>query len=372
MSAQTDATMSTLRNITVNGFKSLADVDVDLTNLNILIGANGAGKSNFIGLFTLLNQIIERRFQVYVTQSGGPDAILTNGSQHTEAMDIHLHFGPNGYHAKFSPTQNGTLMFEHEDCWFKGAGYNRPYTKTLGSGLLETGIHDAVKSSSRIGIADHVAESFRGWKVYHFHDTSATAKVKGLCDVNDNIALRHDASNLAAFLFLMKDRHPNRYEQIVRTIRLVAPFFDDFLLRPDPRNNEKMRLEWKAKNTDSYFNAHSLSDGTIRFMCLTTLLLQPTVPTVIVVDEPELGLHPYAITMLASLLRLASKRTQVVVSTQSVTLVNQFEPGDVIVVDHDENGSVFKRPTLEDAASWLENYALGELWEKNIIGGRPR
>jgi predicted ATPase len=184
--------------------------------------------------------------------------------------------------------------------------------------------------------------------------------------------LRSNASNLAAFLFLLQGQHPEHYREIVRTVRLVAPFFDDFALRPRPLNPNKIQLEWREKGSDSYFGANYLSDGTLRFMCLATLLLQPDLPATVLIDEPELGLHPYAITVLASLLRSAAQQTQVIVSTQSVPLVNQFRPEDVIVVDREDRQSVFRRLTQADLESWLDEYGLGDLWEKNLLGGRPR
>ncbi len=359
---------TTLTSIRVTGFKSIASMDVNLGELNVLIGANGAGKSNFVALFTLLGHLVEERLQSYVTKTGGPDAILTNGRGNTEQLTIGLRFGANEYLAEFDATEADELMFAEESCFFHGAGHPRPYALGLGAGHKESRL---AKRAATEKVAQHVLHAMRGWRVYHFHDTSSNAKVKQLGEIGDNAALRPDASNLAAFLLSLQQAHKAHYKQIVETVRLVAPFFDDFRLRPTATNREKIRLEWVAKDSDAYFNAHSLSDGTLRFICLATLLLQPAVPSVVVVDEPELGLHPYAITLLASLLRSASKRTQLIVSTQSVTLVNEFEPHNLLVVDRDDSGSKFRHLTDEDAAAWLDDYALGELWEKNVLGGRP-
>jgi predicted ATPase len=183
--------------------------------------------------------------------------------------------------------------------------------------------------------------------------------------------LRADGSNLAAILYWMKSKYADHYQNIVDGVRLVAPFFDDFILEPSHENGEMIRLEWEERGSDNYFNAAALSDGTLRFMCLATLLLQPSLPSIVLLDEPELGLHPYAITILAELLRGASTKTQVIVSTQSVTLVNQFEPQDVIVVEREGGQSVFKHVEAEQMDKWLDDYGLGDLWEKNVLGGRP-
>ncbi|MCP4022164.1 MAG: AAA family ATPase [Desulfobacteraceae bacterium] len=209
------------------------------------------------------------------------------------------------------------------------------------------------------------------WKLYHFHDTSENARVRQTCDLEDNRFLHPDARNLAAFLYRLEKKHPEHFENIRDAVRMAAPFFDRFSLEPSQLNQERIRLEWKEKGSDDYFNAAMLSDGTLRFMCLAALLLQPVLPPVIILDEPELGLHPYGISVLAGLLQAASQCAQVMVATQSVTLVNQFGPGDIIVVDRDKRESLFRRPGRSDLETWLDDYGMGDLWEKNVLGGRP-
>jgi len=177
---------------------------------------------------------------------------------------------------------------------------------------------------------------------------------------------------LAAFLYLLQETQPDYYRQIVETVRLVAPFFNDFVLRPNPFNEDKIQLEWQEKGSDGPFSANYLSDGTLRFICLATLLQQPNLPTTILIDEPELGLHPYAIVVLANMLRSAATQTQVIISTQSVPLVNQFTPEDIIVVDRQDGQSTFERRSTANLEAWLDDYGVGDLWEKNLLGGRPR
>ncbi len=150
---------------------------------------------------------------------------------------------------------------------------------------------------------------------------------------------------------------------------MVTPFFDNFILRPN--RNEKVRLRWRQKGSDYPLKPHHLSDGTLRFICLTTALLQPDPPSTIIIDEPELGLHPYAIDILAELIEAASNRTQLIISTQSPALVDNFEPEDIIVVDRKKGASVFTRLDKEELSSWLEDYSLGDLWRKNVIAGGP-
>jgi predicted ATPase len=352
-----------LSRIILKGFKSIAECDLQLSQLNILIGCNGAGKSNFIGFFRMIEQMLDKKLQVFVSRQGGPDSILHFGRKTTEKLEIELYFGNNRYFATLEPTQDNRLMFSQECFGWDDGGWE------IGSGYFES----QAFTGTGTGIDEYVLPAMKKWRVYHFHDTSDSAYVKQAAPINDNIYLRPDARNLAAFLYLLKNNYSQSYQQIVKTIRLVAPFFSDFLLRPSPHNNDVIELEWFEQGQDMPFKAHLLSDGTLRFICLATVFLQPTAlqPETILVDEPELGLHPYAITILASLMRAASREKQVIVSTQSVELLNEFTAKDVIVVDRKDGKSLLCRLNEDDLQEWLEDYTLGELWKKNIIGGRP-
>jgi predicted ATPase len=209
--------------------------------------------------------------------------------------------------------------------------------------------------------------------VYHFQDTTPEARIKQTHTIYDNAYLRHDGENLAAHLYLLRERHPAYYERIVAQIRLVAPFFDDFNLRRSPLDPNMIRLEWREKGSDAYLDAHMLSDGTLRFICLTALLLQPEtmLPAVILIDEPELGLHPYAIRQFAGMVRSISAFRPVIIATQSVTLVNQFAPENIVVVSRAQGQSTFERLDADALDAWLDEYGVGELWEKNVIEANP-
>jgi predicted ATPase len=265
------------------------------------------------------------------------------------------------------PTDAGTFLIAEEIAYYhERKVHPGPYIKPITFNSTESKLKAATHICAREAMRD--LDSYR---VYHFHDTSDTALVKGICDLEDNRVLRSQADNLAAFLYWMQQKQPDHFANIQDTIRQIAPFFEEFRLAPSKLNEGKIRLEWKEKGSDAYFNAASLSDGTLRFMCLTTLLLQPQLPPVVLLDEPELGLHPAAVTLLSDLISSASTRTQVIVATQSVTLVNQFEQDAVWTVDRRDNQSVFTHLASEDMTAWLDGYALGELWEKNVLGARP-
>lgn len=354
-----------VQRIEVYGFKSIAESKLALTNLNVLIGANGAGKSNFIGVFKLFNNLIRNNLQNFVRSEGGANDLLFLGRSVTEEITIKLSFGRNGYRCTLLPNDEDSLFFAKEIATFQG-DFKKDYEEGLGSGHLESKL-----IGNEAKVTRYVAEAFQGWQIYHFHDTSESAKVKQTNDIEDNKFLRPDAGNLAAFLYLLKQRYSDSYLRIVDVIKLIAPFFEDFALEPSRLNPEKIRLEWIQKGSTSYFGPSQLSDGTLRMMCLATLLLQPNLPTTILIDEPELGLHPYAIEVLSSLLKTTSQRSQVIVSTQSVTLVDSLDAQDIIIVDHDNHASTFTRLKEDSLNEWLLEYSLGDLWAKNLLGARP-
>jgi predicted ATPase len=328
-----------LKYLTIKGYKSIRDIRLTLNPFNVMIGANGAGKSNIISLFHLIDRIVENSLQLYVGQCGGADAIL--------------HFGGDGYGFSLVPTRDNGLIFSQEEYFYREADTGKPCTVSLGSGYKEAKIRDAAQENKGEPAA-LILEMIKNQGIYHFHDTGDTAAMKQLCNIDDNASLKPDAANLAAYLFLLQQLHPGHYRKIIDTIRLAAPFFNEFKLRPHPFNDRFIRLEWSEKGTSAYFNAHSLSDGTLRFICLATLLLQPQLPSSILIDEPELGLHPYAITLLAALLKKASIKTQIIIATQSASLVNQLSPEDIMVVEREERQSIFKHLNKDEIENWLE------------------
>lgn len=364
--------------IEVSGFKSIAATGkVTLGPINLIIGPNGSGKSNFIGAFSFLQAIKEGRLYDYVRTAGGADELLHFGAKNTQEIKIALSFRDevNGYQLTLKVDNNDNLFPLHEETTFwDKTRYPRPYSEHLSAmaGGKEAGISNPNLSKST---SAWIRNRLDRWRLYHVHDTSASSPLRRTARVDDSDYLRPDGSNLAAFLYRLKqtEKYANASALIRKTVQRVAPFFDDFLLRPDPLAPDFIKLAWKHKGSDKYFGASTFSDGTLRFIALATLFLQPLElrPSVILVDEPELGLHPAAITLLAALIRQTSAETQIIASTQSPLLLDHFDPQDVLVANRVNSATTLTRIDPAPLAVWLEDYSLGQLWEKNELGGRP-
>jgi len=355
-----------LSRIVIRGFKSIKECDLELENINVLIGANGAGKSNFISIFEMLQRILVRELALY-TGKKGITSLFYNGKEVTDNITAEFSFGDDIYSFEVEWTENDSLFFREESFILAGKEF-------LGVGGHSES--NALNTLRKVSADVHIPRIMLNpnWCIYQFHDTSPSSRIKSEHNISNSAILISDARNLAAYLFRLKQHFPNEYSDIVNAIRLVAPFFNDFVLAPNELNEEQIVLRWLKKDCVDIFNASQLSDGTLRFICLATLLLQPTElqPDTIIIDEPELGLHPFAITIFAEMAQKVAINKQVILATQSVELLDNFNAEDIVVVDNTEFGSEFKRLDVDNLKLWLENdYTLGELWNKNIFGGRP-
>lgn len=355
-----------INKISIQGYKSIKSLELELKPINILLGANGVGKSNFISIFSLVKHLYHQNFQHYIQTKGGSESLLHFGKKTTKNIDLKLFFeNGNLFHIDLNQGQESLFIheintgYQHNEKW---------YIQNCERNVSESNFKD--DNSGQAFYVNHLLKEF---EVYHFHDTSDTSPMKGLSDLNDNHYLKKDGSNLAAFLYYLKIKEAKSFKRIEMMIRTIAPFFDHFDLSPNRLNEHKIQLEWKEKGApDHYFNAYHLSDGTLRFICLATLLMQPNLPSTIIIDEPELGLHPVAINKLAGMIKKASVKTQLIISTQSTNLIDNFEPEDIIVTDRDlnEKTSVFRRLESKELQGWLEEYTLSDLWGKNKFGAQ--
>ena len=357
----------------MEGFRSIRRVDLDLTtDVTVLIGANGSGKSNLVSALELVSRIWDDSFQEYLRRRGGVDNLLFEDDEGTAErilIEMMSEFDEgncrNGYRVTLREDdwdESGQSQL-HEWLLFQ-AGRNRdkPYDENLGSGTRSRVPRFAQpEASGRLhNFAAYVRPILEGCRVFHFDDVSSNAPVKGRSTVGDDITLRSDAENIAAYLLRVRDEHPQHYRRIVSAIRRVTPFFDDFVLVPNAA--ERIRLRWKQRGLDRTFMAHEASDGTLRFICLATVVL----------DEPGLGLHPAAIGLLAEMAHVAGRNGhRVILATQSVPLLSHFDLDAIVMLDRDNGATVASRSDQEELEAFLDDYSTGTLWEMNLLGGRP-
>lgn len=363
---------SSLDKLTIKGFKSIRELnDFQLNDLNIFIGGNGAGKSNLIEFFRLLRNIIDGNLNEYIRSGGGISDYLHNGRKVTRKLEFEMRFGARGYRFGIEPgpSEDGSITEEARYYEPGRTGWWKLGNSVDGNSLL---VKEATDDTRDSHYSRPVYEAISSWQIYHFHDTSATAAMRHYEIVQDNKVLRFDAANIAPYLLRLKKAQSQAYREILDSVRLVMPFFDDFLLDvTEFGEKRKVNLSWRQRGSDYPMQPYHFSDGSIRFICLVTALLQPDPPATIIIDEPELGLHPTAIAILAELIQNTANRTQLIVATQSPALIDHFRVEDVVVVNRKDGASTFERLQKKDFNVWLENYSVGELWSKNVISGGP-
>ena len=334
----------------------------------------------------MLNSMNTQSFQTYVAKNGSASSLLYYGTKNTKELKASLIFKSKNeksggeYKLNLIHAVSDTLIFKEEkltNC-YPTSPASEIFTNNIPSILSkekESILFEYTKMSDLI--YKKAVEFISNFRVFQFHDTTSTANIRNKGYINNNKYLYSDAGNLAAFLYTLKNttKGEKYYQRIVRYIQQIMPQFNDFELEPSALNENYIILNWKEKDSDYLFGAHQISDGSLRFMALVTLLLQPpeTLPSVIVLDEPELGLHPSAISILAGMTKAASKYCQVIIATQSPRLVDEYETDNIVIVERDtiNNCSIFKKLDNKKLSEWIERYSLSELWEKNVIGGQP-
>ena len=378
--------MPRLESIYLGGYKSFGQCqEINFGNVTVLLGANGAGKSNVISLFRMLNHMVTGGLQSYVSKNGMAHSLLHFGAERTREIFLEACFTSEAwrgiYKAVLAFGMPDTLFMEHEYLAVEEGAKSTQMENSLvasgrGESFLGTEVPSKDMNPSQVDCWRRMKSLLSGIRTFQFHDTSETSRLRRASYVESGAYLMGDAGNLPAFLYAMKANNPRYYQRIVEHIKLMVPQFRDFHLRPSSNNENFIFLNWVGEQGDQYlFGPHQLSDGSLRYMALASLLLQPkkNIPDVIVLDEPELGLHPAAIVSLAEMISVAQRNCQVILATQSPLLANQFSVGDIVIVDYDnvQNETVLKRLDPDALKGWLDNYTIEELWEKNVLGGRP-
>jgi len=376
-----DSNRLKIKSLSVKGFKSINNEgeNISFNDITVLLGANGAGKSNLVSFFSLINYMISGGLQKWVSDNGFASSLLFYGLKNTTRIEASLRFASDDFEDEYafilSHAAGDKMIINEEKVTYKKKGFSKPYVKILDFGVKESTLSTRLENTKENKPIIVLSSILRSCRVFQFHDTSLTAHVRNKSYVEDNRYLRSDGGNLSAFLYNLQLNFPKYYDRIVRHLNAVIPQFKDFALRPSTENNKYIGLDWISYNEDYLLGAHQISDGSIRFMCLSTLLLQPKelIPSVIIIDEPELGLHPSAIAKLSGMIKIASKNAQIILATQSPNLVDNFDLDDIIIVERNpvDGSSNFKKLDEEKLSQWLDEYTLSELWEKNVIGGQP-
>jgi predicted ATPase len=370
--------MHQLEKFSLEGFRSIKRLDgFSLGPITVLIGANGSGKSNLIGFFRMMNHMMLGGLQPFLQSGGGASNLLHFGPKRTRFLNANLIFrsdrGLNTYHCELTFAAVDRLMFVIEELKFQENGSNYPRNIPIEN-------NEPVESQlSRYLDPNRRTERFiKGFldktRVFHFHDTSMTSQMRNYCDPRDARYLLAEGGNLAAVLLRLRNEFPANYHRVVAGVNTVFPELKDFDFEPDGMNGKGLLLRWRpTSNPAEVFGPAHLSDGTLRMIALVTLfnLPEPMSSWMIILDEPELGLHPAAEAYLASLVRSTSQNTQILLSTQSATLVDHFRPSEVVVAEILQGESTFTRLDEERLGHWLNRYTLGEAWRKNVFGGRP-
>lgn len=326
-----------LTSIELRGFKSIPfqyPLFLELRNVNILLGANGAGKSIIVGFFKMLGAMMEGKLQRFIAEAGTNQKFLYYGVKSTPEIKARLGLKTYKFIGEYGVTLRKAvpdrLIVVAEEIACENVDGDAEIREMIREDYNESAL---LRSSDSMDMA--VRKLLASCKVYQFSDSSLSSPMRLAGSVNTAHYLQSDGGNLASFLYYLKHEYPESFLRITDFVRDVVPQFQNFYLEPE---RGYISLKWSDISVNDYvLSADQLSDGSIRFIALATLLLQPndTMPAVIIIDEPELGLHPYAIDQLNEMIKDASVHAQIIVATQSPAILDGFSADDVIVIERD-------------------------------------
>lgn len=365
--------------VAARGFRSFRDLKrLLLGQINLLIGPNGVGKSNLLMLLDFLAAIFNGRLQHYVRKMGGTEHLLHFGSSTTHAIEIEVSLGggSNSYSVQLELAEGDTLFVSREKAKFSGNRPKReaPFELDARPHSTEATISDIDHAKGQHPALQFVRNHIARWGVFHFDGTTRLATLRSTSTLGRPQPLVPDGSNLATFLYYLKHSHTMAYSQILRTVQVSAPFVKDFVLVPFGEGESSVRLNWAHAESNEVLDASTLSNGIVHLLYLSTLLLQPIhcMPSTILIDEPELSLHPLPLNMVGGLVRSAAAYgPQLILSTQSSSLLDGFDPNHVLVANRVSGETQISRIDQDKVTDFGQDYSLGELWEMNAFGGRP-
>jgi predicted ATPase len=376
----------------VGGYRRLRQVEMQLAPLNVLIGANGVGKSSILEVVDLLAASADGSLENSISEAGGISSLLTLDDR-TDALRFSLEMpsadpAPIKYEVRISREGVGyairrealtqqqqpdqPIPFKFIDATGAQVHYHDPAQRRLVRPNWE---YKATETAlSQVPKMYQTPEKFRqllasSSALYHTLDVSFRAPVRLPQPLQPANTPGSDGADLLPCLYTMRETDRDRYEAVEDALRAAFPTFERLDLPPAAAG--RLTLAWRDKNFTQPIYPHQLSEGTLRFLWLATLLQSPGLPVVTLIDEPEVSLHPEMLRLLADLMREASSRSQLIVATHSDRFVRFLQPEELVVCNLAEDGGMFVRRASDlDLDGWLADYALDELWSIGRLGGR--
>ncbi len=388
--------------VRIQGFRSLREVDLALSPLSVLIGPNGSGKSNFMDLLSLMGEASYGHLADGIASRGGFDNVSFKG----DPGDIYVEFrfppegvfqeerapvkfrihlrrvgslpkvwfeqvekAPDEHHR--NPLQ---LMRRDKDgCEFRSI--KTRMTEELEEKALESESELAifqVKDQDKYPAPYKLLRMLQEWTFYRDIEVGPAAPIRQPSILRPTVRLASDGSNLASVLYSIQQQHPATWKEIEEILETVYPDFHSITFPPEGGDG-KVVLRWweRPYERKTGFSANLLSDGTLKLLCLIAILKSPDPPPLICMDEPEVGLHPDWVKLVAELLQSASSRTQVIVASHSPQLVSKLDPNEIVVVEKEQGETCVQRLSEEELEKWMQQYQIGDLWLAGHFGGRP-
>ena len=369
---QREPELARIKSVTIEGFRSLRSIqNLELPQLAVLIGGNGAGKSTLIRFFEMLSWMLKSKsLQEFVLRQGGGDDQFFMGARKTPRIHAELCLetasGLNDYRFDLAHLSAGDSVMVMNEA-YRYSAHGIP-TKAKWTEIAAVGKESSLLEQKH-KTAKTIVNLLRQCSTYQFHDTSPNAAIHNRWDITESFRLRSDGGNLAAVLLNLRSTDDKRYALIVKQIRRVLPAFKDFVLEQEAG---KVLLRWVGQQSDKVFGSHLTSDGSLRLFCLLTLLNMPPerLPDVMLFDEPELGLHPHAVSLVAEMFKRLSKKRQIFLATQSPYLVDCFELENIIIASANQGETLLRNLPRAQYQAWLDDeYQLSDIWLKQVVGG---
>lgn len=378
--------MTRFREISIKGFRRLANVQLELRPLSVLIGANGIGKTSVLDVFSLLASSAQGSLNVALGELGGLSALITYDSADELALGISMEIEKDAqtqsYSLAIQPRGHSYIIaeevlhqvhgpFEYNSVESHG-GDVRYHEK--GEVIRPTWDHNPLETSlAQVPKVFLWPEDFRrrlaSSTFYHALDVEPRSPVRLPQPMRPAGLPGKNGEDLIPCLYYLREANRDRFEAIEDSLHAVFPDFERLDFPPVAAGT--LALVWRDRRFSKPLYADQLSEGMLRFLWLVTLLQSPDLPTVTLIDEPEVSLHPELLNLLADLFREASQHTQLVVATHSDRLVRFLKPSEVVAFDSANDGMAkLTWADKLDLEEWLAEYSLDEVWSRGLMGGR--